>query len=116
MISAWVGATGRRKCIQKRLQRYKELVRSGRDPLLIATLASVQGLAGRKHEAVKLIAELKERSRQHYISNSLFAEAYIGLAGCGKRGSTKCGACFPVVLRVIFIECGCVEGLVRAGP
>jgi len=28
---------------------------------------------------VKLIAELKERSQQHYVSNSLFAEAYIGL-------------------------------------
>jgi hypothetical protein len=28
---------------------------------------------------VKLIDELKERSSQHYISNSLFAEAYIGL-------------------------------------
>jgi len=26
-----------------------------------------------------LIDELKERSRQHYISGSLFAEAYIGL-------------------------------------
>jgi len=57
----------------------RELVDSGRDPLVIAALASVQGLAGRKREAAKLIAELKERSRQHYISNSLFVEAYIGL-------------------------------------
>ena len=57
----------------------RELVDSGWDPLVIATLASVQGLAGRKREAVKLITELKERSRQHYISNSLFALAYIGL-------------------------------------
>ena len=57
----------------------RELVDSGRAPLAIAALASVQGLAGRKREAVKLIAELKERSRQHYVSNSLFAEAYIGL-------------------------------------
>jgi tetratricopeptide (TPR) repeat protein len=50
-----------------------------RHPLPLATLASVYGLAGRKHEAVKLIDELKESSRQHYISDSLFAEAYIGL-------------------------------------
>jgi TolB-like protein/DNA-binding winged helix-turn-helix (wHTH) protein/Tfp pilus assembly protein PilF len=57
----------------------RELVHFGRDPLLVASLASVYGLAGRKREAVKLIDELKERSRQHYISNSLFAEAYIGL-------------------------------------
>jgi len=57
----------------------RELVDSGRAPLVIAALASVHGLAGRKREAVKLIAELKERSQQHYVSNSLFAEAYIGL-------------------------------------
>src|SRR4029077_5454704 len=57
----------------------RELVGSGRDPLVIATLASVQGLAGRKREAMKLIDELKERSRQHHVSPSLFAEAYIGL-------------------------------------
>jgi TolB-like protein/DNA-binding winged helix-turn-helix (wHTH) protein len=57
----------------------RALVHSGRDPLRLASLASVYGLAGRKREAVKLIDELKERSRQHYISNSLFAEAYIGL-------------------------------------
>jgi len=57
----------------------RQMVRSGRGPLLLASLASVYGLAGRKREAVKLIDELKERSRQHYISNSLFAQAYIGL-------------------------------------
>ena len=28
---------------------------------------------------MKLIDELKERARQHHISESLFAEAYIGL-------------------------------------
>jgi tetratricopeptide (TPR) repeat protein len=55
------------------------VVRSGRAPLLLASLASVYGLAGRNREAVKLIDELKERSRQHHISDSLFAEAYIGL-------------------------------------
>ena len=55
------------------------LARSQRNPVILASLASVYGLAGRKREAVKLIEELKERSPQHYISNSLFAEAYIGL-------------------------------------
>jgi tetratricopeptide (TPR) repeat protein len=57
----------------------RQLARSQRDPVILASLASVYGLAGRKREAVKLIDELKERSPQHYISNSLFAEAYIGL-------------------------------------
>jgi TolB-like protein/DNA-binding winged helix-turn-helix (wHTH) protein/Tfp pilus assembly protein PilF len=55
------------------------VVRSGRHPLLLASLASIYGLAGRKREAVKLIDELKEGSRQHHISASLFAEAYLGL-------------------------------------
>jgi TolB-like protein/DNA-binding winged helix-turn-helix (wHTH) protein/Tfp pilus assembly protein PilF len=50
-----------------------------RGPLPLATLASVYGLAGRKREAMKLIDELKERSRKHHISDSLFAEAYLGL-------------------------------------
>jgi len=54
-------------------------VHTRRGPLPLATLASVYGLAGRKHEAVKLIDELKERSRQQHISDSLFAEAYLGL-------------------------------------
>jgi len=50
-----------------------------RDPVPLASLASVYGLAGRKREAVKLIDELKERSREHYISDAVFIEAYIGL-------------------------------------
>jgi TolB-like protein/DNA-binding winged helix-turn-helix (wHTH) protein/Tfp pilus assembly protein PilF len=65
----------------------RQLVRSQRDPLVLASLASVYGLAGRKREAVKLIDELKERSAQYYVSNSLFAEAYIGLGEKGEAMS-----------------------------
>jgi TolB-like protein/DNA-binding winged helix-turn-helix (wHTH) protein/Flp pilus assembly protein TadD len=50
-----------------------------RDPVPLANLASVYGLAGRKREAVKLIDELKERSREHYVSDAVFVEAYIGV-------------------------------------
>jgi TolB-like protein/DNA-binding winged helix-turn-helix (wHTH) protein/Tfp pilus assembly protein PilF len=50
-----------------------------RDPVPLANLASVYGLAGRRPEAVKLIDELKERSREHYVSDAVFVEAYIGL-------------------------------------
>ena len=50
-----------------------------RGPLPLATLASVYGLAGRKREAMKLIDELRERARKQHISDSLFAEAYIGM-------------------------------------
>jgi tetratricopeptide (TPR) repeat protein len=50
-----------------------------RDPVPLANLASLYGLAGRKPEAAKLIEELKERSREHYVSDAVFVEAYIGL-------------------------------------
>jgi TolB-like protein/DNA-binding winged helix-turn-helix (wHTH) protein/Tfp pilus assembly protein PilF len=57
----------------------RQLVHAPRDPMPLASLACVYGLAGRKREAVKLIDEVKEISRQHHISASFFAEAYIGL-------------------------------------
>jgi hypothetical protein len=50
-----------------------------RHPSVLASLASVYGLAGRKREAMKLIDELKERYREHYIPASVFEQAYIGL-------------------------------------
>ena len=37
------------------------------------------GLAGRKSETRKIISELKERSRDHYVFPSVFAYAYLGL-------------------------------------
>ena len=46
--------------------------------IILSSLASVYGLAGRKREALKLIDELKERSRRLYVPDALFAEAYIG--------------------------------------
>jgi TolB-like protein/DNA-binding winged helix-turn-helix (wHTH) protein/Tfp pilus assembly protein PilF len=57
----------------------RELAHPRRGPLLLASLASVYGLGGRKGEALKIIDELKEESRQHYVSHALFAEAYLGL-------------------------------------
>jgi TolB-like protein/DNA-binding winged helix-turn-helix (wHTH) protein/Flp pilus assembly protein TadD len=57
----------------------RDLVRSQRRPISVASLASVYGLAGKKREALKLIAELKEKSEQHHISASVLAEAYSGL-------------------------------------
>jgi serine/threonine-protein kinase len=42
-------------------------------------MATVYGLAGKKGEALKLIDELKERSRHHYLPAGLFAEPYLGL-------------------------------------
>jgi hypothetical protein len=45
----------------------------------LASLAYVYGLAGKKAEALKLIAELNDRARHHYVSGVLMAYAYIGL-------------------------------------
>jgi len=50
-----------------------------RHPSVLASVASVYGLAGRKREALKLIDELKGRSRHHYLPAGFFAEPYLGL-------------------------------------
>ena len=57
----------------------KGVAGSGRLPNNLAYLAQVYGLAGRKSETRKIIGELKERSRHHYIFPSVFANAYLGL-------------------------------------
>jgi len=57
----------------------RSVSRSGRHNLPLASLAGVYGLAGRKDQALKLIDELKERARLHYVPSSLFALAYIGV-------------------------------------
>jgi TolB-like protein/DNA-binding winged helix-turn-helix (wHTH) protein/Tfp pilus assembly protein PilF len=57
----------------------KSVARSGRLPGILGLLAQVYGLAGKKHEAQKIIDELKESSRHHYVFPSVFANAYLGL-------------------------------------
>jgi tetratricopeptide (TPR) repeat protein len=57
----------------------KGLGRTGRYTADLGTLALVYGLAGRKSETKKIIGELKERSRHHYVFPSVFAYAYLGL-------------------------------------
>ena len=62
----------------------RNLAESRRDTTVLASLADVYGLAGRKGEALKLISELKERAGRHYVSSFLFAEAYGDLGDKGK--------------------------------
>ncbi len=50
-----------------------------RPPVCVSTLAQIYGLAGRKTEALKLIAELRDRSQSEYISGVFFAQSYLGL-------------------------------------
>jgi tetratricopeptide (TPR) repeat protein len=57
----------------------RSLSRSGRHDVPLSTLAGVYGLAGRRDEALKLIDELKARSRLHHVPGSHFVDAYIGL-------------------------------------
>jgi tetratricopeptide (TPR) repeat protein len=57
----------------------RSLIDSGRGPTNVASLADVYALVGRRSEALKLIAELNERARRHYVSEVLLAEAYGGL-------------------------------------
>jgi adenylate cyclase len=57
----------------------KSIARTGRQTDSLGTLALVYGLAGRKSETQKIISELKERTRHHYVFPSVFAYAYLGL-------------------------------------
>jgi Flp pilus assembly protein TadD len=53
--------------------------RWGRQPAVLASLAWVYGLAGRKHEAQRLIDELHEIARHRYVGPALFVSAYLGI-------------------------------------
>jgi TolB-like protein/DNA-binding winged helix-turn-helix (wHTH) protein/Tfp pilus assembly protein PilF len=53
--------------------------RWGRQPAVLGSLAWVYGLAGRKHEAQRLIDELNEIARHRYVRPALFVSAYLGI-------------------------------------
>ena len=53
--------------------------RYGRSPFYISSLAEFYGLAGRRREALLLIAELKQIASHRYISPGLFVDAYFGI-------------------------------------
>jgi TolB-like protein/DNA-binding winged helix-turn-helix (wHTH) protein/Tfp pilus assembly protein PilF len=57
----------------------KSIARTGRQTDSLGYLALMYGLAGRKDDTKKIISELKERSRHHYVFPSVFAYAYLGL-------------------------------------
>jgi eukaryotic-like serine/threonine-protein kinase len=64
------------------LQRAAQV--SGRTPFVIATLGYSYGLAGKKEEALKIIGELKERSRTAYVSGFAMACPYLGIGDSEK--------------------------------
>jgi TolB-like protein/DNA-binding winged helix-turn-helix (wHTH) protein len=57
----------------------KAIARTGRETIHLGYMALVYGLAGKRSETQKIIRELKERSRHHYVFPSVFAYAYLGL-------------------------------------
>jgi TolB-like protein/DNA-binding winged helix-turn-helix (wHTH) protein/Tfp pilus assembly protein PilF len=57
----------------------KSMARAGRQTDSLGGLAWVYGMAGRKGDARKIISELRERSRHHYVFPTVFANAYMGL-------------------------------------
>jgi tetratricopeptide (TPR) repeat protein len=57
----------------------KSIARTGREPDSLGCLAWVYGVAGRKSDTRKIISELRERSRHHYVFPTVFANAYLGL-------------------------------------
>jgi TolB-like protein/DNA-binding winged helix-turn-helix (wHTH) protein/Tfp pilus assembly protein PilF len=57
----------------------KSIARTGRVADSLGGLAWVYGVAGRKGDTRKIISELKERSRHHYVFPTVFANAYLGL-------------------------------------
>jgi TolB-like protein/DNA-binding winged helix-turn-helix (wHTH) protein len=50
-----------------------------RNPWILAILAGIYGLEGRKDEAQELIDDLRGMARHQYVSGFFFAEAYVGL-------------------------------------
>jgi tetratricopeptide (TPR) repeat protein len=57
----------------------KSLARTGRQTNDLGLLALLYGLAGRKNDTRKIIGELREVSRHHYVFPTVFASAYLGL-------------------------------------
>lgn len=52
---------------------------SGGSAVWVSALAQIHALAGRRDEAVKILNELKTRSRREYVSPNLFAYIYASL-------------------------------------
>ena len=52
---------------------------SGRSVVWVALLAQTYARAGMRDEAIKLLTELKARSKQEFVSANLFAYIYAGL-------------------------------------
>ncbi len=57
----------------------KAVLLSNRNPAVIAILIRAYYHAGRRHDALKLLAEMKKRSASGYVPAGAFVNAYLGL-------------------------------------
>jgi len=57
----------------------KALTMSGRTPATLGVLTRAYAHAGRRTDALRLVAELKERKRKGYVPAGAFVNAYLGL-------------------------------------
>ncbi len=57
----------------------KGMAQAERHPFLIAALGHAYALSGERNKAQQTLAELREMSKQHYVSPYLFAVVYLGL-------------------------------------
>jgi tetratricopeptide (TPR) repeat protein len=78
-FSVGVGYAGKKMYPEAIANLEKGIARTGRQTSDLGAVALVYGLAGRKSETRKIISELKERSRNHYVFPTVFALAYLGL-------------------------------------
>ena len=71
----------------------KAVVLSKRAPRYVAALGHAYGVAGKRSEALKLLNELKQRSRKNYISPYDFALLALGLGEKGQALAWLAKAC-----------------------
>jgi len=57
----------------------KGMSQAERNPQLIAALGHAYALSGERDKALKTLDELREMSKEHYISPYLIAVVYVGL-------------------------------------
>lgn len=57
----------------------KALAPSGRNPVILGTLAEVYGRAGQRSKAEEFLAELNHLARRRYVSPTIFVFAYRGM-------------------------------------
>ena len=91
----WLGqAYEQKKMYEQAIATYQDgMTRAERNPQLIAARGHAYALAGKPQEAQKALAELREKSRQSYVSPYWFAIVHVGLGDKEQAFSSLEKAC-----------------------